>query len=434
MPSHVYENTQEKQETGHITTVEHQEPFSYQSAKGNLKELCENGEMDPDLLRRLKGFGLEDFHIEVHTLNTNTSEANKSIKNSVETQTPEDDHPHVYVLLHGWTGNHKIFTDIKDENGLTMVEEILSRDPKAVIITPDGNGFGGTRFRSDIPSMEKRVTYATPEAYANQIEFLLEEVFGFTEEDKKNIRILGHSMGGAAAYQLAERGYEAIAVAPAALPVKQEMITEQKFPISVGPGNIAVFREQVRPLYKSLGFSNHFAKEARDRLNIPSEKIVQVFFENLLANYFMGNETPGAIPDDINRRIVAELIAIHNEELERDKIPTVASTMYGLAEGLSTSRWKPENIEMFSDKVQTVFLGSQDTLVGSSDAADFQKTLVRNYVGYPNAERQMRAGKILENIQHRTTTFNNAGHYSTLYQKEVFDALVAPTKKPHEYS
>src|SRR3989344_4167975 len=84
----------------------------------------------------------------------------------------------VYVLIHGWTANHHIFSDIKKENDLTFVEEILARDPDALVIGADVNGFGETRFKKELLKDKTLKDKCTVEAGAAQVDFLLAEVLG----------------------------------------------------------------------------------------------------------------------------------------------------------------------------------------------------------------------------------------------------------------
>jgi len=408
---------------------EKQEPFPYQTVKANVRELAEADSIDREVLKKLDALGLEDFHFEVHTRKGRPAETREPKDPAGEEHTPN-----IYVLLHGWTGNHGIFTDIKNENGLTIVEEILGRDPDAIIITPDGNGFGGTTFKPDINSLDERINLSTPKAYADQIEFLLKDIFLFDEEALKEVRIAGHSMGGACAYEMAKRGYEAVAIAPAALPVVDE-INEVKelFPKSVSVRNIDNLRNSVRSIYTGLGYSNKLANYVRDRSNIPSEKIVQTVFEKVLAGYLMGYDTPGELDATLNRQIIDELTYIHDEELSSEKLATVAATMFALAQGVSVTDWSNEEIKMVGNKMQAVFLGERDALVKKKDGPDFQKVLAAQMLAINNPEVQREGADLSVELSRVTQVIRNAGHYSTLYHQQIIDAIIRPSKHEVKY-
>jgi pimeloyl-ACP methyl ester carboxylesterase len=405
---------------------EKQEPFPYQTIEANVKELAEANTVNPEVLNKLDALGLEDFHFEVHTRINRPTEKRVGPEDKIT--------PNIYVLLHGWTGNHSIFTNVKNENGLTMVEEILLRDPDAIIITPDGNGFGGTKFKPELNSLDERINLSTPQAYADQIEFLLKDIFQFDEITLEQVRVAGHSMGGACAYEMARRGYEAVAIAPAALPVVEELKDiHDLFPKSVKTGTLDNLQDSVRSVYLGLGFSNQLAHFARERTNIPSEKIVQAVFEKILSGYLMGYDTPGNLDKTINRQIIDQLTNIHSEELTAEKLATVAATMFALAQGVSVTKWTNEDIKTMGNNVQAVFLGERDTLVKKKDGPDFQKVLAAQLLKTEDVNVQREGADLSRSLSGVTEVIKNAGHYSTLYHPQVIEAIVKPTKAEIKY-
>ncbi|MDX2162887.1 MAG: alpha/beta hydrolase [bacterium] len=97
------------------------------------------------------------------------------------------------VFMHGWTGNHTIFESIP---GL-----VVSNNRRLVAISVDHNGFGGSRFVRDTPTLEECCPPSTMKTIETLIEVLrIRRQPG--QRDPKVINFIGHSMGGAALFYL----------------------------------------------------------------------------------------------------------------------------------------------------------------------------------------------------------------------------------------
>jgi len=292
----------------------------------------------------------------------------------------------VYLLMHGWTATHAIYTEVIRQNDLTMVEEILARDPSAIIVVPDGNGFGETRFKtefekSEIDKYKKQVKKenmddlevkkniisekSTPEYYAMQMEFLLGIVLDLEGEynDKKEkvkgsprVAVLGHSMGGAAAMILTTRwGYESLASAPALFPSKDN----EKY--MKDHQDILRKNKAAERLYRFLGNSTYLADvvgRLREFMSSISEIAVQQVFV-AIANELMGRKISGDPKKD--KSMLQHLGAIHIRELTKDKFHTISTTILNLINGIDFSEWSMKEIANL--KNVEIICGKFDTLV-----------------------------------------------------------------------
>jgi len=119
-----------------------------------------------------------------------------------------------YVLfMHGWTGNHAIWESIP---GL-----IVTSNRRLIGISVDHNGFGGTSFVENTPSLD----HCSPPTAMRVIEKLIDVLRLRRQPGQPNpkvINFIGHSMGGAALFYLNAMSWRAgeetrLAIAPALL-------------------------------------------------------------------------------------------------------------------------------------------------------------------------------------------------------------------------
>lgn len=292
----------------------------------------------------------------------------------------------VYVLLHGWTATHAIYSDVIRHNNLTMVEEILARDPSAIIVVPDGNGFGESRFKKQFERPEidmyresthnEKMTLieaqrmiisdkSTPEYYAMQMEFLIGVVLdleGAYNEKLEKVRgsdrvaVLGHSMGGSAAMVMAVKwGYQhCLASAPALFPTKrneeymeshQDLLRENK-----------AAERLYRFLGNSIDLAFHVERLKGFMSSLSEFTVKQVFYA--IGKELMGRKISGDPEKD--KIMLQHLGAIHVDELTTDKLLTASTTILNLINGIDFSKWSMqeianlENVEIISGKFDTL--------------------------------------------------------------------------------
>lgn len=201
--------------------------FEYKSAELNASEFSLTEAQQKYMTETL---GLEDLHFRVFQRPLDHLSGEHPASNIGDYKDK-----HIYMLLHGWTATGEIFSEVPQDNQLTIVEEILAKDPSAVILVGDFNGFGGTNFNKSTLKSSKFSEKCTVSAYAAQADFLITNVLkvrqdSFEEHDgviktvvaSDNFRLLGHSMGAATVEELVmDYGYppeHAVACAPAEYP------------------------------------------------------------------------------------------------------------------------------------------------------------------------------------------------------------------------
>lgn len=97
------------------------------------------------------------------------------------------------VFVHGWTGNHSIWEDLP---GM-----VVKANRQLVALAVDHNGFGGSVFVDDTPSLESCCPPAAMTTLEKLVNLLkLRRQPGQTRP--KVINFVGHSMGGAALFYL----------------------------------------------------------------------------------------------------------------------------------------------------------------------------------------------------------------------------------------
>ena len=342
-------------------TIEHKrdsEAFEYQSGQISLAELIEqtipDAEEKEQTLRTLYELGLEDITAEVF-MRTSDDDTVGSIKDK-----------EIYEMWNGWTGTGEIYSNVRGENGLTSVEETLARNPNAIVIAGDGNGFGGTTFRKELKGRKLR-PYCTAEQYAKQVDFFT-ETLGLTPED---VRVLGHSMGGAMATVLAgKHGYTCVAAAPAAYPTAE---------------NIQTMKEEMEGFEIDMDLrKTHPLATAKNK--ILSEQIYNILGESVKASRILGKLSApvvggifteiapflmGKMSDDpsIQKDMEDSLFPIHQGELSADKLPVVSESILNLARGIDLSEWSMEDFSRL-ENLQVVGAG-HDTLVTPPELNSF---------------------------------------------------------------
>src|SRR3989344_109871 len=339
----------------------------------------------------------------------------------------------VYLLLHGWTATHAIYTDVIRHNDLTMVEEILARDPSAIIVVPDGNGFGESRFNKDT---KRRTVYdkSSPEYYAMQMQFLAGTVLKldeYNDESKVNeasdrVAILGHSMGGAAAMIMATRwGYKnCLASAPALFPTtenEQYMKSHQ---------DILRKNKAAERLYRFLGSSVKLAgyvEKLKGFMSSLSELAVKQTFY-VIGKELMGRKISGDPKKD--KTMLQHLGAIHVDELTTDKLLTVSTTVLNLMNGVDFSEWTMQEIANLENV--DIICGKFDTLVPWEELM-FTLTTISAYAldaknaGVPGAEEASEAAvKLVQRVEipglvegEKYEKEDDSGHYRALLGDET---------------
>lgn len=345
----------------------------------------------------------------------------------------------IYVLLHGWTGNNSIYTDVKQENGFSVVEEIMAKDPNAIVVTMDGNGFGETNFREDIIKGDLQ-QFCTPEAYAKQTDFFISQVLGIEGEEKNNVSIMGHSMGGAATLILAAiYGYEnTMALSPALFPTKENLSEiEAEFENPAEATKIENFLKKMG--YRTAGDGRYAFVGAIAKLGsytkrvMPkiTDKATQVFYDVVGAGY-MGEEVTGN--EEVDLAIVSKLIGIHRGELSSHRLVDLALT--NLRRGVDFSKWSLLEVERLNRT--SILTSKEDKLVTTEDIINFLKTIAAYELtksaalGVENmTEEELSSIRAqIEAIRRRQSggfaerSVLKGGHYASVYNEIAVNTIV----------
>ncbi len=414
------------------------EKLSYHFAELRAQNFIKNNE-DPGKVKEiqegLRDLGMKDMYAKVYSREGGELGENLKDKN-------------VYVLLHGWTGNHAIYDEVEQGNHLTVVEEIMAKDPNAVIIAMDGNGFGESKFTDDAIKDIKK--YCTPEAYAKQVDFFLSEVLGYEDnEDKTGITIMGHSMGGAAAMLLsAKYGYEnPVALAPALFPSRENLTDiEQKFedPSKVGRMEkilrYAGYRHPGDFRYGFVGAAAKLGEETNKALPPVARYATETFFQFVGPGY-MGENITGDPEQDA--AILEKLLHIHRGELGTHTL--VKHALTNLRNSVNFNEFSLKELERLHNVA--VFTGADDKLVTPQDVTQLLRAMTayeliraaeRNAAGELTEDELMPIRAQIEAIEHidsqhdqvssRSQTLKRivgkGGHYSPVYGGLAVDALV----------
>jgi pimeloyl-ACP methyl ester carboxylesterase len=171
----------------------------------NLNSLVEARRVGPRKARRFReGTGLADFAWEVTwatAMGERPGEALARAEGCV-------------VLIHGWDGSHAIWEDLP--------ARICRGNPRLFVLAPDVNGFGGSPFVEDLPSLTGCDPAAVMRAVEAWVDLLNLRSSPRAHRRYRVLTFVGHSMGGAATFYLDEsqwRPHEVarLALAPALL-------------------------------------------------------------------------------------------------------------------------------------------------------------------------------------------------------------------------
>jgi len=334
---------------------------------------------------------------------------------------------HVYVLMHGWTASNDIYSEVHMGGGLSVAEQIMAMDPDAIIITPDGNGFGGSVFRENILKGDGFNEYCTAEAYAKQMDFLIRDVLGL---DPAEITIAGHSMGGAATYEMIGLGYKnGVAIAPAAFP-SRESLDETKEKVQGEEGNrVKTTLEKYginlsAIIYDVIGGSVKLG-EGVMKLNTTltnkmAEATVREIFE-LITPHLMGKEITG-IPK-VDKRMIEELVRIHAKEVIPKKYAVVSGSIKVLGNGTNYSKWNEEKLGNVA-RVEA-FSGTTDVLV---QPRDFEANGVVLAIKAIDTPHERPVAEVVAKNQEDSHKING-GHYAGVYHPAVIAAIVKKGKE-----
>jgi pimeloyl-ACP methyl ester carboxylesterase len=118
------------------------------------------------------------------------------------------------VFMHGWCASGSVWKHLPD---LTC-----AANPRLVALTPDLDGFGRSPFLTEVPALEQCHPSAVMQTVIDWIELLGLRSSARARRRRRVITFVGHSMGGAALFYMAEQGWHEnefarCAVAPALL-------------------------------------------------------------------------------------------------------------------------------------------------------------------------------------------------------------------------
>jgi|GEM_PF-5059148 len=334
---------------------------------------------------------------------------------------------HVYVLAHGWTGNKDIYSEVQMSGGLSVVEQIMAMDPDAVIITPDGNGFGGTNFRGEVLQDEEFGKYCTAEAYAKQMDFLIKEVLDI---DPSTVTIVGHSMGGAMTYEIMRLGYKnGVAIAPAAFPSKESL---EEISTKAKETNIENILKKhginiSSVIYDVISGGINLGESIRNLGGEIAQPIIDGIISkvfNTLTPYLMGKNIEGI--KDIDIKIIEKLVEIHAKEVTPEKYKVVSEAIKQLGNGTNYDTWTEED---FGNTAKVdAFSGTADVLVQPKDFEANEVSLLINAVG--TTSEQEVATTVSKNLKEQNKIAG--GHYAGVYNSRVIAAIVRKGKEKNK--
>lgn len=361
----------------------------------NLNEHYIKENLTPEAVTAFEELGLENLHIKTHTKEQLSHEALKAkIK---------DGNTNVYVLLHGWTGTSGMWDAVEvPPSNLTIVEQILSADPEAVIITPDGDGFGKSAFKDE--SIEELTKISGPEGYAKQIDFALKHYYGLDHNERDNVYAMGHSLGGATVGVMVGHGTlkaeNCIEICPALLPTK-EMMEKEEHSEEI---------QKVRDWYRFLGNLTKTAQMVKEFIPAAeglTDALVDKVASLMLMAHLMGSKNPGSLSKEQFRSILAQLYDIHAPETPK-KVTTAA--MFALEKGVDID---PKTTELNLKEMAKVdqYTGEHDVLAPPMHAEITLKAKSITTLAEPdnNDEPEYDQGGLY--------LVGGAGHSSVVYEK-----------------
>lgn len=118
------------------------------------------------------------------------------------------------IFMHGWDGSHAIWERIP--------AQVCAANPRLVALAPDLNGFGGSPFADELPTLRSCDPAANMTTVERWVEFLGLRSSRRATQRWRVISFVGHSMSGASLFYLDEsqwRPHEVsrLAIAPALL-------------------------------------------------------------------------------------------------------------------------------------------------------------------------------------------------------------------------
>jgi len=350
-----------------------------------------------------EGLGLKELYFEMYFGSEAVTRTGKTGALGFPEVDTEDQH--IYVLLHGWTGTGALFSQVPSQYGnRSLVAEIIARDPKAVIIVPDGVGFGYSEYNQDLGKNLK--DKCTIRAYSEQVEFILGDLLGIDKERRSDVHVMGHSMGGAATLDLTARGWGKpetnVAVAPALMASTEER--------SYG---------QITATYAAL--QSLLGRVEAIRKSVPGEsapklisKLTGLVFNNVLARPLMGEQTNGDVDKKVFKGIMDVLKPLHLEQL-LTKLELSSVVMGNLQQGVKPDEYTEGELERMAgcNKV----CGAKDNLGGGRE--------LRIFFPLRGQIRGSASPDSYWGTLYRQTTkiISNAGHYAPLFSPEALDPL-----------
>lgn len=418
-----------------VETSKKEEFFAYNTYTANATKIIEQMatkdiERAAEVRANLTETGLKDIHAEIYTRGNLQNEQQLAEKN-------------VYVLLHGWTASHEIYSDVKQENHFTIVEEILARDPNALIIAMDGNGFGETNFTRHVLDHDLE-RYCTPEAYAHQVDFFVEDVLGFSRSEKSQISISGHSMGAAAGLILgAKENYQnVVANAPAFFPMHKNLLEIAQFFSEYEDSD--AFRKFLRSIgvhtqgdltYAAISSAARAGKVVnrmtRDIARKPVSAITSAIFK-YIGPPLIGKKTSNTPEHDTSIR--ESLAVIHKKQARREPA-LVQLALSNLRSSVDLSEFSLEELANLNDCF--VITAEDDLLVTPSDQANLIRAITayqvikafKTPVEELSVEQREEIVAEVEAVMRAQSLEGNryvipGGHYASVFSQLSMDALV----------
>jgi pimeloyl-ACP methyl ester carboxylesterase len=346
--------------------------------------------------------------------------------------------PNTYLLLHGWTGDHSIFEE-------EVMKKIFDKDPTAVIICPDGDGFGKSKFRSDINPIDL-LKKCGPDGYAAQMDFLLKDVLELSVEERKNINIYGHSLGGAAAMIMAGQGYgkKIVAVCPAAFSRKSKAPLEVEYgdfmdqevinyiknkghvnfetPIGSAPNVPRTYRM----LAMLLGISamSDAALKKFPLLHALPKNLTHITFDKVLADHLMGTKDFDVFHAARMNNIMGRQKLAHGREINAN-LRLASFVMFQLSRGIDLE------LDTEEGKIRAANIANKVTIISADNDKLGAVYLSRDPTQLKNMAPDPRGEALISQIEAAAGSNRfvdirtvRGGHYAPVYYQESIDALL----------
>lgn len=437
-------------------------------------------------------FGLESLHFKIYTtwdgyqrgFDIGTA-LNNRVNHKLHVGLNEKDmregvcyEPQFRFLIGGWTSDASMW---ELPEGESIIKQILAKNPNAIVIAVDPNGFGKSKYKDGL-SQGELVDKVSVKNAADQIEWLATKILGLTEQQLIESLGFGHSMGGAIMIELVKRGYfkgkkevegKSIAVTPAML-----IPAGYKVPESVKTGLESIRTEDpvffaelvkefpkiikelydtepdddddifrnfqegfetpeitgivtgteynpknphIRGVYAALSvliYSGAIA-EAVPLLDKIADPVTKAVFDQMLADRLMGAKKP----EDVKRfsEILAALKKTHGEVLLQKKLLS-AAVMFVLAKGVDPEAFlagadSVECAQNISDSL-TIIEGEFDNLGGGPRREYFSEAV--------RLAACIKARRVIQ--KQETVVLKDAGHCSPVYSVTASNTFVNKKK------